>query len=108
METSAMAPQVRKDIRFPELLLDRIEALVEATGEDANTLLRRAATIGVAALESEVAQHYAYQNGKAVREKLQRRGKAWEEAIALLESGDISEGAIVKALDLLKRSAGGE
>jgi predicted DNA-binding protein len=103
-----MAPQTRKDMRFPQELLDRIESLAEETGEDRNALIRRAATIGVAQLEAELAQHYAYQNSKAVREKLQRRGKAWEEAIALLQSGDVSEGAIAKALELLKRSAGGE
>lgn len=107
MEPEVMSPRTNKiDIVYPQNLVDRVDRLAEMTGEARNAIFRRAAALGVGVLESEYAQQIAFENALAVKAKLSRRGKNWEEAIEILRTIDSDQ--VQAAIELLKRSAGGE
>lgn len=102
-----MAPQTRKDIRYPQPLLDRIADLAKRKGEEENTLIRRATEMGVDQMESEVARHLAYLNAIGVNAKLNRRGDAQSQAIARLSNGEPVTGQEALHLAALLREAAG-
>jgi hypothetical protein len=104
-----MPPRTNKvDITYSPDTIDRVEKIVQLTGESRANVFKRAVSAGLSSIEGEIAQNIAFKNALGVQEKLKRRGQAWEEAIAILEAGELSDADRERVVQLLKRSAGGE